>query len=77
MIFDTLRSKNNFSGFMKLGQFYKKNSIKEGDLIEFDFNESKVRGTVIPSNDNTLMVKLSSGYNAGFEIQKIKKVKWE
>lgn len=55
--------------------FYKKHSIKEGALVEFEYNEEKVKGTIIPSNDDTLMVKLSSGYNAGFTIIDIKGMK--
>ncbi|MFA5125373.1 MAG: Glu-tRNA(Gln) amidotransferase subunit GatD [archaeon] len=60
---------------MKLTEFYKKHSIKEGSLIEFDFEGNKVSGTIIPSNDNNLMIKLSSGYNAGFDLEKLKNIK--
>jgi len=60
---------------MKLSEFYKKHSIKEGSLIEFDFEGNKVSGTIIPSNDNNLMIKLGSGYNAGFNLEKLKNIK--
>ncbi|MFA5931443.1 MAG: Glu-tRNA(Gln) amidotransferase subunit GatD [archaeon] len=60
---------------MKLIEFYKKNSLKEGLMIEFDFEGNKVSGTIIPSNDDTLMLKLSTGYNAGFELTKVKSIK--
>jgi len=60
---------------MELKAFYKKNSLKEGALVEFDFNGNKVKGTIIPSNEDLLMVKLASGYNAGFELEKIKSIK--
>lgn len=58
-----------------LNEFYKKNSLKEGALIEFEYGGQKVSGTVIPSNDETLMVKLFSGYNAGFDTTEIKEIK--
>jgi len=61
---------------MKLKEFYKKNSLKEGNLIEFDFEGNKITGTIIPSNNDEeiIMIKLSSGYNAGFLTSKIKNV---
>ncbi len=62
---------------MKLFEFYKKNSIKEGNLIEFDFEGNKIQGTLIPTNDQEemLMLKLASGYNAGFLTEKLKNIK--
>ncbi len=60
---------------MAVKEFYSKNKIKEGTLIEFEYNKEKISGTVIPTNDNLLNVKLASGYNAGFETDKIKAVK--
>jgi glutamyl-tRNA(Gln) amidotransferase subunit D len=62
---------------MKNFEFYKKNSIKEGNLIEFDFEGNKIQGTIIPSNnqEEIIMLKLASGYNAGFLTTKIKNVK--
>ncbi len=62
---------------MKLKEFYKKNSLKEGNLIEFDFDGNKVQGTIIPSNseEEIMMIKLASGYNAGFSTLKIKEIK--
>jgi len=62
---------------MKLKEFYKKNSITEGNLVEFDFEGNKVTGTIIPSNteEEIIMIKLSSGYNAGFSTTKLKEIK--
>ncbi len=54
--------------------FFEKNKLKEGALVEFEFKGQKITGTIIPSKDN-LMIKLSSGYNAGFETSEIKQIK--
>ncbi|MEI7961358.1 MAG: Glu-tRNA(Gln) amidotransferase subunit GatD [archaeon] len=59
----------------ELAEFYKKHSLKEGTLIEFSYNKEKVKGTLIPTNDEMLMLKLESGYNAGFNITEIKEIK--
>ncbi len=58
-------------------EFYKKNSINEGNSIEFDFEGNKIKGIIIPSdkNEEIVMIKLDSGYNAGFLTTKIKNVK--
>lgn len=60
---------------MKLAQFLKKNSAKEGSLVTFNIDGKTAEGTIIPSRDKTLMLKLSSGYNAGFDTSKIKKLR--
>ncbi len=60
---------------MKISEFLKKNKINEGNLIEFDFFKTKIVGTIIPSKDNTLLIKLASGYNAGFNLNEIKNIK--
>ncbi len=60
---------------MKLTEFYKKNALKEGISVEFDFEGSKIVGTILPSNEDLLMLKLSSGYNAGFDLTKLKNIK--
>lgn len=62
---------------MKLEEFYKKHSIKEGTMVEFDFEGNKIKGTIIPSNnaEEIMMIKLASGYNAGFLTEKIKEIK--
>lgn len=44
-------------------------------LVEFEYGGQKINGTIIPSNDETLMVKLASGYNAGFDTTEIKGLK--
>jgi len=62
---------------MKLKDFYKKNSITEGNVISFEYNKQKVKGTIIPSNTDTLMLKLDTGYNAGFETTKLTNLKKE
>jgi glutamyl-tRNA(Gln) amidotransferase subunit D len=60
---------------MKLSEFMKKNSIEQGNRIHFEFGKRIVEGVVIPSRDETLMIKLNSGYNAGFDFSKISQVK--
>jgi glutamyl-tRNA(Gln) amidotransferase subunit D len=60
---------------LKLSQFLKKNSAKEGSLVTFNIDGQITGGTIIPSRDETLMLKLKSGYNAGFDTSKIKKLK--
>ncbi|MCX6803240.1 MAG: Glu-tRNA(Gln) amidotransferase subunit GatD [Candidatus Diapherotrites archaeon] len=60
---------------MTIKEFYKKHSLKEGVLIEFTYGDTKISGTIIPTNDETLMVKLSSGYNAGFDTTQVKGLK--
>jgi glutamyl-tRNA(Gln) amidotransferase subunit D len=60
---------------MQIKEFYKKNKINEGNLIEFDFEKNTLKGTIIPTITNNLMIKLNTGYNAGFEISKIKNIK--
>jgi glutamyl-tRNA(Gln) amidotransferase subunit D len=61
---------------MKLKEFLEKNRLNEGELIEFEFGEEKMRGTIIPTNSEKLMIKLDSGYNAGFDTEKIEKIKF-
>jgi hypothetical protein len=51
---------------ISLDEFY---SIKEGSLIEFEFGKTKIFGTILPSNDDTLMIKQHSGYNSGFNTE--------
>ena len=60
---------------MELLEFLKKNKLNEGCEIEFEFKEELIRGTIIPTNTQNLTIKLDSGYNAGFEINKIKNIK--
>ena len=55
--------------------FYKKHALKEGNAVEFDFKNQKVKGNILPTNDDTLMIKLESGYNAGFQTLEIKNIK--
>ncbi|MFA5763246.1 MAG: Glu-tRNA(Gln) amidotransferase subunit GatD [archaeon] len=60
---------------MQIKEFYKKNKVNEGNLIEFDFEKNTLKGTIIPTLTNNLMIKLNTGYNAGFELSKIKNIK--
>jgi glutamyl-tRNA(Gln) amidotransferase subunit D len=60
---------------MKLTEFYKKHLLKEGHLVEFEYNSQKIKGTIIPTNDELLTVKLDSGYNAGFALENVKQLK--
>ncbi len=62
---------------MNLKEFYKKKSITEGNIISFEYNKQKVKGTIVPSNTDTLMLKLDTGYNTGFEIGKMENLKKE
>jgi glutamyl-tRNA(Gln) amidotransferase subunit D len=53
----------------------KRLEAKEGSKVEFFYNGEKVSGVVIPSKENILNLKLDSGYNAGFDVSKIKGLK--
>ncbi len=59
---------------MKASEFLKKHKLKEGQVIKFDFEDNEISGSIIPSKTE-LMIKLSSGYNAGFDFTKIKNIK--
>ncbi len=59
-----------------LESFLKRYSLKYGDIVLLEFEGEEFQGTVLPdSNPHTLVLKLSNGYNAGFELEKISKVK--
>ncbi len=56
----------------------KKSSAKEGDRVEVELisDGSRINGVVYPSNEkNSLVLKMNSGYNVGFELKNIKKIK--
>jgi glutamyl-tRNA(Gln) amidotransferase subunit D len=59
---------------MELALFLKNNKLKEGQTIVFDYNGKTIEGTIIPSKTD-LILKLNSGYNAGFDFNKIKNIK--
>ncbi|HNV01178.1 MAG TPA: Glu-tRNA(Gln) amidotransferase subunit GatD [archaeon] len=59
---------------MDLKNFLKNNKLQEGQTISFDYEKNTVIGVIIPSKSD-LILKLNSGYNAGFEINKIKNIK--
>jgi glutamyl-tRNA(Gln) amidotransferase subunit D len=59
---------------MQAKEFIEKNGLKEGNSIEFEFEGQKIKGTLIPSKED-LLIKLDSGYNAGFDVSKIKNIK--
>ncbi len=61
---------------MPLNNFLKKHKAKEGDFAEITHNKELFKGTVIPSKEkNMLMLKLTSGYNAGFLVGEIESIK--
>jgi len=61
---------------MSLNNFLKKHNAKEGDLVEIVHNKELFKGTVIPSKEkDMLMLKLASGYNAGFLVGEIEGMK--
>lgn len=53
----------------------KENKLSLGSIVEFDFLSNKIKGTIIPTNNENLMIKLDSGYNAGFSLKNIKNIK--
>jgi len=59
----------------KIEPFLKKHELSVGDRVRVETAKGSVVGTVIPSTRGFLDLKLSSGYNAGIEIKKIKSVK--
>ncbi|MFN3654026.1 MAG: Glu-tRNA(Gln) amidotransferase subunit GatD [Candidatus Nitrosotenuis sp.] len=60
-------------------EFLKQHNLKVGDTIQIT-TDSDQTGTIMPryehSDDKHIAVKLKSGYNVGFEIDKIKKVQY-
>ncbi|NMA44483.1 MAG: Glu-tRNA(Gln) amidotransferase subunit GatD [Candidatus Diapherotrites archaeon] len=59
---------------MDLKEFLKTNKLKEGQTITFDYCGNSIEGIIIPSKTD-LNLKLNSGYNAGFKLNKIKNIK--
>ncbi|MCD6434087.1 MAG: Glu-tRNA(Gln) amidotransferase subunit GatD [Candidatus Diapherotrites archaeon] len=60
---------------MKINSFLKKHKLQEGDIVELWKDSEKFKGTILPSEGQILNLKLSNGYNAGFKISNIKKIK--
>lgn len=60
---------------MNLQKFFAKHGLVAGQKIEIIYNEKKYSGFVVPSPSNNLVLKLSNGYNAGFDISKISSVR--
>lgn len=59
---------------MLLKDFLKKRRLKEGDKIKAEYDGSMLEGIIIPSHlQDTLVLKLNSGYNAGIKISNIGK----
>ena len=59
-----------------INEFLKKNKVKEGDIVEITEEKGNVmKGTIIPSKENVLALKLENGYNVGISSEKIKSVK--
>ncbi|MDD4695894.1 MAG: Glu-tRNA(Gln) amidotransferase subunit GatD [Patescibacteria group bacterium] len=68
--------KNNSIEKNELKKILQKLQIQDGDEIEFEFNEKKLKGTIIPGKEkNILNIKMNSGYNIGVNIEKIKNIK--
>ncbi|MEM3875587.1 MAG: hypothetical protein QXP35_00755, partial [Candidatus Micrarchaeaceae archaeon] len=64
----------------KLQKIFDLNSIRVGDLIKIE--PDNIEGELMPkpdySNENTIIIKLKSGYNVGIEFKnstKITKIK--
>ncbi len=54
---------------MKIGQFLKKNSFKEGDIVEAKKDGTAFTGTIVPSKDQSMLaLKLNSGYNINIKL---------
>ncbi|MBS3141385.1 Glu-tRNA(Gln) amidotransferase subunit GatD [Candidatus Woesearchaeota archaeon] len=49
--------------------------LSTGDLIEFLYNNSEIRGILIEEKEEILVVKLDSGYNIGVNKKNISKIK--
>lgn len=49
--------------------------IDTGDYIEIKTNSEKIKGILLPSTKNKLILKLDNGYNIGIDIKKIKSKK--
>ncbi len=59
-----------------INQFLKKNKVKEGDIVEIaEGKDNLMKGTIIPSKENILALKLGNGYNVGISLEKIKSIK--
>ncbi len=59
-----------------LREFLKKHSLEYGDVISLEFEGRQFRGTVLPdSNPSTLVLKLENGYNSGFDLGLVGKVR--
>jgi len=59
-----------------INEFLKKNKVKEGDIVEIAGKKGNLmKGTIIPSKENVLALKLENGYNVGISQEKIKSVK--
>ncbi|MDO8625094.1 MAG: Glu-tRNA(Gln) amidotransferase subunit GatD, partial [Candidatus Diapherotrites archaeon] len=61
---------------MAVASFLKKNNLVEGDVVELTKDGSLFVGTIIPSPDPSCVVlKLKSGYNAGFLPESVSAVR--
>ncbi len=59
-----------------IDSFLKKHSLKEGDVVEITEKKgNSIKGTIIPSKEKILALKLENGYNAGISLEKIKNAK--
>lgn len=50
-------------------------NVKEGDSVEIIKSDEKIRGILMPSkNKNSILIKLSSGYNLSIKKDKVEKI---
>lgn len=53
-----------------------KTKLEPNDIVTFTWKDTQVTGVVLPNSTNeTLMIKLASGYNTGFKISELGDVK--
>ena len=59
----------------KVSAFLKKSGVSDGDSVKFRIDGVEYTGILLPNNDSssdTVMIKLNSGYNVGFDVSVIK-----
>ena len=50
--------------------------VQEGDYIQIKTDKDILRGRVMPSDKDKLILKLDSGYNLGLDKKKVKTIKF-
>ena len=59
----------------KVSLFLNKSNVSEGDSVKFKIDGVEYSGILMPNNNtssDSVMIKLNSGYNAGFDVSVIK-----